>query len=235
MAGESSNPVRRALAPVLGRAIKGRSGAVRRLPLGPGRGLRMELHPTSPLDMYMGLYEYELARHVERLCAPGAVCFDIGAFDGYYALLFARLTGSTVVVFDADPESCARVRRNCELNPELGARVEVRESYVAFETNPAQNCVALDDVLSRGEILVPGLMKLDVDRAELSALTGAKGLLAAHRPHLIVEVHSVELERQCAELLIELGYRPRIVTERKWLRENRPIEHNRWIVAEGRS
>ena len=140
-----------------------------------------------------------------------------------------------MVVFDADPESCARVRRNCELNPELGARVEVRESYVAFETNPAQNCVALDDVLARGEIPVPGLIKLDVDRAELSALTGAKGLLAAHRPHLIVEVHSVELERQCAELLIELGYRPRIVTERRWLRENRPIEHNRWIVAEGRS
>lgn len=234
MAGESANPLRRTLAPVLRRVVKGREGDVRRLPLGPGRGLRMEVHPTSPLDMYLGLYEYELAPHVERLCRPGTVCFDIGAFDGYYALVFARLTGSTVVVFDSDPDSCARVRRNCALNPEIGEHVDVRESYVAFETNPAQNCVALDDVLARGAAPVPGLIKMDVDRAELSALTGAKELLARHRPHLIVEVHSLELERQCAELMLELGYRPRIVTERRWLRENRPIEHNRWIVAEGR-
>jgi hypothetical protein len=161
------------------------------------------------------------------------VCFDIGAFDGYYSLVFARLAGSAVVVFDSDPDSCERVRRNCALNPQLGALVEVRESYVAFESNPAQNCVALDDVLARREAPVPGLIKMDVDRAELSALTGAKGLLATHRPHLIVEVHSLELERQCADLMVELGYSPLIVTERRWLRENRPIEHNRWIVAEG--
>jgi hypothetical protein len=138
------------------------------------------------------------------------------------------------VVFDSDAEACARVRRNCALNPGLGERVEIHQAYVAFETNPAQSCIALDDALVRGEIPVPGLIKLDVDRAELSALTGAQRLLAAHRPHLIVEVHSLELERQCAELLLELGYQPRIVTERRWLRENRPIEHNRWIVARGR-
>jgi hypothetical protein len=193
----------------------------------------MELHPTSPLDMYLGLYEYELARHIERLCTPGTVCFDVGGFDGYYALVLARLSGSTVVVFDSDAESCARVRRNCDLNPELGARVDIRRAYVAFETNPEHEAVALDDLLARGEVPVPGLIKMDVDRAELSALTGAKGLLAEHRPHLIVEVHSAELERQCAELMLALGYRPSIVTERRWLRENRPIEHNRWIVAEG--
>src|SRR4051812_44981939 len=130
MAGESSNRVRNALAPVLRRLVKGSSGSVRRLPLGPGRGLRMELHPTSPLDMYLGLYEYELAGHIEGFCTPETVCFDIGAFDGYYALVFTRLTGAPVVVFDSDTASCTRVRRNCNLNPELGARVEIREAYV---------------------------------------------------------------------------------------------------------
>jgi hypothetical protein len=233
MAGKTGNPVRRALAPHLRRVVKGREGAVRRLPLGPGRGLRMYLHPTSPFDMYLGLYEHELARHVERLCTPGTVCFDIGAFDGYYALVFTRLTGAPVIVFDSDDESCDRVRRNCDLNPDLGGRVEIRQAYVAFETNPEHAAVALDDLRARGEVPVPGLIKMDVDRAELSALTGAKGLLAEHRPHLIVEVHSKDLERQCADLMIELGYRPLIVTERRWLKENRPIEHNRWIVAEG--
>ena len=171
-------------------------------------------------------------RGTSSACALRDDLLRLGGFDGYYALVFTRLTGAIVVVFDSEPESCARVQRNCALNPELGARVDVRQAYVAFETNPAENAVALDDLLARGEIPVPGLIKMDVDRAELSALTGAKALLAQHRPHLIVEVHSVELEHQCAELLLELGYRPQIVTERRWLRENRPIEHNRWIVAE---
>jgi hypothetical protein len=220
---------------MLRRVLTGRPGAARRLPLGPGRGLRMELHPSSPLDAYLGLYEYELARHVAELCRPGTVCFDIGAFDGYYTLVLARLSASRVYVFDSDPESCERVRRNAALNPELAGLIDVRLSYVAFETNPAQNCIALDDAVAAGEVPVPGLIKMDVDRAELSALTGAKRLLAGHRPHLIVEVHSVGLEQQCAELMLELGYAPRIVTERRWLRENRPIEHNRWIVARGRS
>jgi hypothetical protein len=226
--------IRAALRPIVARAVGRRRAGVRRLPLGLGRGLRLELHPSSPLDMYLGLYEYELTRHIEELCRPGYVCFDIGAFDGYYALVFSRLTGSRVIVFDSDEEACARIRRNCDLNPPHGNRVEIHRSFVAFETNPSQNCVALDDVLGSGAVPVPDLLKLDVDRAELSALTGAKQLLAARKPHLIVEAHSIELERQCADLMLELGYAPRIVSQRRWLRENRPIEHNRWIVARGR-
>ena len=164
----------------------------------------------------------------------GTVCFDIGAFDGYYALVFARLTGSTGGRLRQRP-GLVRTRAP-QLRPQPGGRRARGGARVLrrLRANPAQNCVALDDVLARGEVPVPGLIKMDVDRAELSALTGAKELLASHRPHLIVEVHSLELERQCAELMIELGYPPRIVTERRWLRENRPIEHNRWIVAEGR-
>ena len=233
MSAGRSSVIRSALRPVLARAVGRGSGRVRRLPLGLGRGLRMELHPSSPLDMYLGLYEYELAPHVRELCRPGHVCFDIGAFDGYYSLVFSRLTASRVIVFDADPEACERIRRNCDLNPELGRRVEIRRSFVAFETNPAESCVALDDLVRDGDVPVPDLLKLDVDRAELSALTGAKEMLARRRPHLIVEVHSTELERQCAELMLELGYTPLIVSQRRRLRENRPIEHNRWIVARG--
>jgi hypothetical protein len=34
--------------------------------------------------------------------------------------------------------------------------------------------------------------------------------------------------------MIECGYRPLVVTPRRWLAENRPLEHNRWLVARGR-
>ncbi len=213
------------------RVLAGR--AARRLPLGLGHGLRLELDPSSPLDMYVGLYESELVPHVRRLCAPGRRCFDIGGFDGYYSLVMARLTGAEVVAFDADPAACERIRRNCAANPPAGERVSVRRAFVAFETNRAENCIAIDDALRNGELFVPDVVKVDVDRAEASVLSGASGLLATRRPHLIVEVHSVELERECGDLLLEHGYRPVVVTPRRFLAQNRPIEHNRWLVAEG--
>jgi hypothetical protein len=193
----------------------------------------MEIDPSSPLDMYLGLYEYEIAKYVYDFCVPGFLCFDIGGFDGYYALVFSRLTGARVVVFESDPVSCARVRRNCDANQPHGDRVEIENAFVAFETNPQENCIALDDRLNERSLPIPDVIKMDVDRAELSALTGARELLARRRPHLIVEVHSRELERGCAELLKELGYRPRIVSQRKWFPENRPLEHTRWMVARG--
>jgi Methyltransferase FkbM domain len=224
---------RRLVRKPLRRVIVGRNTSPRRLPFGIGRGLRVEIDPTSPLDMYLGLYEFEIAKHIEELCKPGYLCFDIGGFDGYYALILSRLTSEKVIVFEADPDSCARVRRNCDANPMIGDRVEIENAYVGFETNVAEKCIALDDKLDSGQLPLPDFIKMDVDRAELSALTGAKKLLAARRPHLIVEVHSAELERQCADLLVELGYAPRIVTQRKWLPENRPLEHCRWIVARG--
>jgi Methyltransferase FkbM domain len=193
----------------------------------------MEIDPHSPLDMYLGLYEYEIVKYVREFCRPGYLCFDIGSFDGYYALVFSRLTGGRVIVFESDPISCARIRRNCDANEAYGNSVEIENAFVAFETNPKENCIALDDRLREGRLPLPDMIKMDVDRAELSALTGAKALLAARRPHLIIEVHSQDLEHGCGDLLIELGYSPRVVSQRKWLPENRPIEHCRWIVAPG--
>jgi hypothetical protein len=231
----ASAALRRSARRIAAPALRRRSSQPRRLPLGLGRGLRFSIDPSSPFDMYLGLYEYELASHLRELAVPGVRSFDIGGFDGYYALVLSRLTGAEVLVFEADADSCQRVRANCSRNPDEGERVSIRHSYVAFETNPEQNCVALDDLLAAKEVFVPDLIKLDVDRAELSVLSGARGLLGDRRPHLIVETHSQELERDCAELMIECGYRPLVVTPRRWLAENRPLEHNRWLVARGRA
>jgi hypothetical protein len=229
-----STRARQLVAKPLRRLVGPRSDGPRRLPFGIGHGLRLEIDASSPLDMYLGLYEFEIAKYVQEFCEPGGVCFDIGSFDGYYALVFSRLTHGKVIVFESDPAACARIRRNCDTNPELGGRVEIRNAFVAFETNPAENCIALDDLAEEG-LPLPNLIKIDVDRAETWVLTGARQMLAERRPHLIVEVHSRELERECGDLLLELGYSPRIVTQRKWLPENRPLEHQRWLVARGRT
>jgi Methyltransferase FkbM domain len=76
-----------------------------------------------------------------------------------------------------------------------------------------------------------GLLKIDVEGAELEVLHGAVGILHEQRPRLLVETHSPALERACGDLLLGHGYAPRVVTPRRRLAQRRPREHNRWLVA----
>jgi hypothetical protein len=92
--------------------------------------------------------------------------------------------------------------------------------------------VTLDETAFSREGFVPDLVKLDIEGWELKALRGAARLLAERRPHVVVETHSAELERECRDLLVVHGYAPQVVAPGRWLAEVRE-GHNRWLVAEG--
>ena len=188
----------------------------------------LEDRGDTPLELHLGLFEYELAPWVRRFARPGIVSVDVGSGNGYYALACARLTGARAVAFEADAPSVDLIRRNCAANPE-GRLVDVRRAYVAHERNDAEACVTLDD-----EVPGAGLLKIDVEGAEVWVLTGARRLLAERRPHVIVETHAPQLERECGEILVRHGYRPRVVTPRRFARQDRDDAFNRWLVAEGR-
>jgi hypothetical protein len=93
--------------------------------------------------------------------------------------------------------------------------------------------VTLDGLAFGGGALVPDLAKLDVEGWEVLALEGGERLLSEHRPHLVVETHSEEHGRGCAQLLMRQGYAPQVVEPSRWLPEVRE-GHNSWLVAEGR-
>ena len=191
--------------------------------------MRIADRDDTPLELHFGLFEFELVPWLRRFATPGRVAVDVGSGNGYYALACARLTGAPVVAFETDAASAELIRRNCAANRPEGALVEVRQAYVAFERNEAANCVTIDD-----EVPDAGLLKVDVEGAEASVLTGAARLLAERRPHVIVETHAPELERECGDLLLRHGYRPRVICGRRFLRQDRDDAFNRWLVAEGR-
>jgi hypothetical protein len=199
----------------------------RRLPAGVGRGLRLSIDFQNDTRLYAGLYEIELNRHLRRLCLPGSTSFDVGGFKGYDALVLARLTGSGVVSFDADPVACRRMRANFALNRE-GAQIQVVEAMVGA---PGADITLDDYAVKFGP---PGFVKIDVDGGELDVLRGAEKILSDHRPSLIVETHSRELEQLCGRFLARRGYRPLVVKQRTVWRERRP-DDNQWLVAEGRA
>jgi len=201
----------------------------RTIPIGIGRGIRMRLDFAHETRQFLGLYEIEVTPHLRRLARPGATTFDVGAQDGYDALIFAKLTGAAVASFESDPASVhGSMSTNFGLNPRLGPLI----TSVTGEVGSAVGQLSLDDWAFGPDGFVPDLIKLDIEGGEASALRSAARVLAGG-PDLIVEVHSLEQEGECMEILREAGYAPQIVNQRRFFADRRPIAHNRWLVAEG--
>lgn len=224
---------RRAFARAVRRHVL-REGATWRIPMGLGQGLRVAVQEgqSASLHLYAGTAEAEIAPHVRRLLAPGMRCVDIGGNNAYYAMIFARLTGTEVVSIDFADEAIALAEGNLALNPQLAPLVRLERCYVADEVAPERGIATLDDLLARGVIEPPDFVKMDVEGAELAVVRGAGHTLREHRPRIIAETHGHEVEAAVAQLLLSADYGVRIVTQRRWLREGRPLEGNRWLVAE---
>lgn len=222
----------------VGRAVRAtiiRPGQAWRIPVGVARGLRLEVDPQAPLHTYLGTAEVEIAKYIKQFARAGSRCFDVGGHDAYYAMVLARLTGSEVISFEFDEVCLAGMRRNLALNPQLAGCIRIVATYVAHEQVESPRADTLDSLIEAGRVFEPDLVKIDVEGAEASVLGGAQKLLRLRHPHLVIETHSARLEAHCLELLRSAGYSPEVVNQRRWFREDRGNEQNRWIVAAGQN
>ena len=115
--------------------------------------------------------------------------------------------------------------RTFELNPELRDRLTAVHAFVGSGEGTT---ISLDRFAGD---LPPDFIKIDVEGAEMEVLRGAEKLLREIHPALVIETHSAELERECGEALVGLGYSPKIVHQRRVFPDLRPAGHNRWLVA----
>ncbi|MFA6599587.1 MAG: hypothetical protein WCU74_01045 [Candidatus Omnitrophota bacterium] len=86
------------------------------------------------------------------------------------------------------------------------------------------------------QIVLPCLVKMDIDGAEMDALRGATKILGFHAVRWLIETHSLQLE-QCPEVFAETGFQAKVIKNAWWrclIPEQRPIPHNRWLVAVAR-
>jgi len=212
-------------------AIKGailpRGCAPRTVPFGIARGLRMQIDFAHQTRIYLGLYEIELDRFLRRMLCPGLAAFDVGAQHGYDSLAIAKRTQAPVAAFECDGVCLAHMRESFALNPEVSALIHPVHAFVG----PGDDQVELDAWAYGEDGFVPDFIKLDIEGGEVDALRSATRILTERHPALIVEVHSLALEREAGEILIGHGYRPVVVSQRRILRDLRPTAHNRWLVA----
>jgi FkbM family methyltransferase len=150
---------------------------------------------------------------------------DCGAFNGDTIEQFARRDGyrfDAIAAFEPEPKNFSELARRAAAHGPVvcfPCGVAGSTSLVRFQSghgmgsrsssdgDSAIQCVAIDEALGNFR---PTLIKMDVEGAELGALHGARGVVAASRPGLAICVYHEPAHLWQVPLLIRdwnLGYR----------------------------
>ena len=203
-----------------------------------------------------GSFEPNEFNFLDRLLKPGMVFVDVGANDGYYTLFASRRVGPGGRVVSVEPSSRERghlernLARNGTGNVEivpaaLGASAGHADLHLAHGAHSGHNTLgrfAHDSVVSAGVERVPletldavvtrlrlpriDVVKIDVEGGEANVIAGARTMLAAMRPVLMVEVNDGALRAQGSSeaallemLRGELGYEVLVFSAKSGLAE----------------
>jgi FkbM family methyltransferase len=186
---------------------------------------------------------------VSRVLDKGEIFWDVGANLGYFTLLAATALHHTgqVAAFEPGDSAFAALTRNISLNPFTNILVyqvaaSDREGEAVLYSVKGQpdgranlfrpgaeqtesttvRTVTLDGWRQEQGLALPAFIKLDVEGAELQALTGGHKTLAAGEPLLLVEMkEAIFTALGTAKLAIEdflrtLGYRPAGLFRGRW-------------------
>lgn len=213
------------------RLVFGDGEGPRKVRFGVASGCRLIIDPAIKSQRILGLDEREIAGHFKRCIRQARTFIDVGASDGYYPIIGLWLNRD-VTAIGCEPQEALerRARENYRLNfPEGGPVLEWVSSLIG--TAPGQ--VPLDRVAEGRP--GPCLVKIDVDGAEVHVLESGARLLDRPDTRVLLEVHSHALEAACIDLLKARGYTTRVIPNAWWraiVPEQRPIELNRWVLAE---
>ena len=183
---------------------------------------------------HYGLIEPGLtALFIDRVAA-GSVVFDVGAHLGYYSLLAADLDAE-VHAFEPSGETLSLLRKNVGEKAHVVSKgawskettLQLKDygsAHSAINTFVSPRDENLEDPNAAYPVsvttvdryvaesgVVPHLIKIDAEGAELEVLNGAKQTLETARPLVTIEVGDTEAKlhsRASIEFAGSLGYRP---------------------------
>jgi FkbM family methyltransferase len=181
-------------------------------------GSEFRIHPSQRHRM-APVYDAEVVRYVSERIRPGAVCIDVGANVGVYALQFAQWAGPAgrVVAFEPNPLATAVLRQHVRMN-DFDRRVDVVQAAVADrpghatfyfsdadgmsrlaspnprlagQTRPTEVQVITLDGYCDAHRIVPDWLLIDVEGFEFAVLSGARHTISRSGGdlNLIVEMH----------------------------------------------
>jgi hypothetical protein len=201
----------------------------RKILFGKASGNKMYLDPLYKVQRILGLDEKEVQTSFLNFSRVCDTFFDIGASDGYYSLFYKKINrDGKAYLFDTETKLNEIQTKNFTLNG-ISSGYELFLRFVSNKNDDYN--ISLNSFNKKDEKL---LFKIDVEGNEMVVLTGMNNLLENNNCYLIIETHSVQLERDCIQFLTSKNYQTHIIKNGWWrliVGERRPLYHNRWISA----
>src|SRR5579872_7148772 len=198
MTAESSS-LSRAISGLKNRLVRDETkpGVIR---FGPLSGIRINLNLRNDTQIWLGLFEREIHPALRRCTRNIKSAVDVGASTGLYTLYLLMRTSATVFALEPDEAAWRELKDNVALNGFSQARL----SPIRALAGRGPETFRLDSLTA--QLQSPCFIKVDAEGAELEILRGAKSLLQGLDVRLLLETHSLLLEKMCAEFLTEIGY-----------------------------
>jgi FkbM family methyltransferase len=199
---------------------------------GPAEGIWLRLNPRTATATINGDGERRELEVVREHLRAGMTFYDVGANVGIFAMMAARIVGSSgqVVAFEADPEIAERLREHSRRNVFSWVNVEQKAAWresgtVMFERVDASvspdrgvghvvdatndrvvrlDAIALDDCSTKYR--PPDFIKCDVEGAEGEVFQGARRVLEKQRPGVLCEIHSDASRKLVMSEFIRVDY-----------------------------
>lgn len=204
-------------------------------------GFEMRVDPLFASQNWE-MVELDSYRAFAQMVRPGDVVFDIGAHIGTYSIIASRLAGTSgrVVAYEPHDFTRAYLERHLDWN---GARANTvvrplccgeRPGSADFYFKPGEAegrnglvpvagferramKVTTVDLEAAALRLAPGVIKIDVEGAELDVLKGAERVLRRHGPRLSLSLHPAALATReltpeaVLAWLSALGYEAKVI------------------------
>ncbi|CAN1210585.1 Methyltransferase FkbM family protein [Tumidithrix helvetica PCC 7403] len=181
---------------------------------------------SSNHGCWLGSYELDKRLLIEQTIQEGKVFIDLGAHVGFYTLLASKLVGEhgKVFAFEPVPSNLQYLRRHLQINQVDNVKVlaiAVSDSNGSANFEPSKGSsqgylsnqgglmvetASLDRLIADGILPNPDYIKMDVEGAEASILSGAKSMLAEVHPTIFLATHGEEVKEQCLTILRSLNY-----------------------------
>lgn len=184
-----------------------------------------------------GDFESAEMRALARMAPRGTTAVDVGANVGMFSLVLAAAVGPEGEVWAVEPvaENVTRLRHHLQTNGRTNVRVfecaageAAGQAVLHLAADPAFHALSaaeasadiprivvpmrpLDDIWTAGGSPNVAVVKIDVEGAESRVLSGARMMLDACAPAILVELADPDAAEAALNVLRQLGYAERAI------------------------